>query len=353
MKKIVLFPVLLIFFSCRQRNFNSSVKEFKPIQTTGDSTPELKLILNELESKVPGLKSTDYLTDRSRFEAARSRADTNSLLDIKFPDLSKDKCEAIKLAYGNVSKLICQSKNTYALQDFLFPAIQATINNVFVPEIKNLPPKKFQETGPIAEALQNNCWSTTLEVQRRANDSYFLFQMNSKEAKRILHSDTSLSELVAGDGDNVTAEADLREQLSKSRFGDIIMIYTVNDLSKEGGLPAHDLLHAATIIDSGGLAFEKTGWDQKWSHRFVTFDDIISAYPPVNIAWEIRRIKKPFDKPGNIIKDWSYYGVQANQPPLFHCAKFQFSYDPMGKASFPADAFKPLSGTPFMSPTCK
>ena len=337
----------LTLVSCKSHSHpDSEPLEFTNVQPIGGPLAETHVRLNLLEAGVPGITRESYQLTKTQFVSTDKQLANANVINVEFPSLSIASCQAIKKFYSANSKIDCKA-GPYSLQDFLFPAIQATLNKQFANENIVTPFDQFTDK---IDALQNNCWAVTYEVQRRAADAFYLFQMNGTEAKRILRSNTE-SKNLAGDSEVFSTEVQVRAMLQKAQFGDVLLIYYNGDMAAEGGQAHGEILHAATIIDAGGLAFERTGWAKQFAMRFVSFDDIIAQYPPKEgaFAWELRRMHKPLLTPGEVIKDWNYGGELKGK---FSCAKIPFVFDARGRASLPPESAQPLRSSKFMSQDC-
>jgi hypothetical protein len=188
-----------------------------------------------------------------------------------------------------------QKRGRVFLNDLLTPAMQANNGVVFNEQrVEKTRPLTAQEERTfrvrggayVAEkVLDTNCWSTSLEVNRRAggqNPVFTVHNFNSDEVERVLRSD---SRSRSRTGAFVDAGG-LKRWLSRwgTKFGDYVIAR--GDVPCEGGT-VKQMLHVASFVDDG-LLFERVG--NGLPGRVGRLDDMLALYP--NARFEVRRLSR-------------------------------------------------------------
>lgn len=187
-------------------------------------------------------------------------------LQVELGYLTPLQFKKIKSHFGNFSKVPYSSKRKYYLVDFLHPAMQATVNQIFKPE-RNIAPQDMpaDESYYLAEIAASgissyaNCWNTTFELVRllkNKNDNQFQIYWPGRFTATSLIEDKKLSYQVRS---------------SQLEYGDVLAIML------ESGAGMRSLQHTSLII-SDDLVFEKTDSSENDAYRIAYRSDVLKKY---------------------------------------------------------------------------
>jgi hypothetical protein len=201
-------------------------------------------------------------------------------LEVKLGRLSQEQYRAMLALYGNSSRVPYDSAKEYDLVDFLHPAMQATVNQVFLP--KNYDTSRlidvdlekdvsedaamfFRAASKNGISSFSNCWNTTMEVLR-------LMSPNSDKNKMVYRlywpGRWDTSDIFSDAKTSAVVEA------SSAALGDALVV----KLKSEGG---GEMLQHTAIVLSASLVFERTDTTENDAYRIYFRRDVEAKYKKV------------------------------------------------------------------------
>jgi hypothetical protein len=201
-------------------------------------------------------------------------------LEVKLGRLSQEQYRAMLALYGNSSRVPFDSAKEYDLIDFLHPAMQATVNQVFLP--KNYDTSRLIDVDLEKDVSEDaamfffnaskngissvsNCWNTTMELLRlmhpstdKNNMKYRLYWPGRWDTSDIF-SDAKTSTVI---------------KAGSATLGDVLVV----KLKSEGG---GEMLQHTTIVLSPSLVFERTDSTENDAYRISFRRDVEAKYKKV------------------------------------------------------------------------
>lgn len=282
---------------------HSNLTEFQRPQS--ESTREYPFTLSRAE----GL---DYRVSETQLKGRAYPFDRFSYT-VTFGPLTIKQFAYLKQTYGGWSRatsaVTYNPGQTYTLQDFLPPLMQATMDLSFVSQnyVAKLPRLAFPEDNMSSDKETSlstiaNCWGETYEVIRSAlngkNQSFQIFYAPYKAIKDFL-TESSYSNVVQEFSTDASHFADEKRRNQGLQPGDVLII------------GQRWLMHTAIFIDND-LFFEKSGSGDKTLYRLVPYNTLKTVWDPTLYGWSYRRFgKKPLPEPSKLfslqtlLKDWS------------------------------------------------
>jgi hypothetical protein len=269
----------VFFLGCDSIPTPSNVADFSKPQIIDTSTTALQL------------SRALHISHRIvRKKVSSGKYDFDSYLyDAEFSNLSEQDFYALKAIYSGWSAsenlVAFRPHATWHLGDFLPPIMQASLNNLFLPEAHTLQiPKIF---GPNANgqridtsvSLLSNCWGTAYEIVRAARsqqDTLAIFYAPQRLAREAFLNPKWSEEI---------------HPVSKDTFS--------NPNSRNANLRPGDVLlvgdkwlqHVAMFIDND-IYFEKAGSGDSALYRISHWDTLSKTWPPELHGYSWRRFNK-------------------------------------------------------------
>lgn len=233
----------------------------------------------------PRLKNLEYAEDQYYLEVNLGR-------------LSRTQFDAMKAHFKNVSQVPYNPKKEYDLTDFLHPAIQATVNQVYLPKSYNTEKLFDVETDDDSMMFihaarksgissSSNCWNTTAEILRlehegfNPNKSVYRLYWPGRWDANDWFTDEKFSSVV-----------NERAILP----GDVLVVKQKNSMMDE----SYMLQHTAIVLSSS-LVFEKTDTSENDPYRISFRRDVEAKYRKVfsddERLIELRRFTKGGENP--------------------------------------------------------
>jgi len=200
-------------------------------------------------------------------------------LEVKLGRLSQEQYRAMLALYGNSSRVPYDAAKEYDLVDFLHPAMQATVNQIFLPKnydtsrLSGLDLEKDVSEDAAAfffNAHKNgissfsNCWNTTMELLRLMHPSadknkmtYRLYWPSRWEATDIFF-DEKTSKVI---------------KPAAATTGDTLVVKL-----KAGGMAVGDSIQHSALLISPSLVFERTDTSENDPYRISFRRDVEEKY---------------------------------------------------------------------------
>jgi hypothetical protein len=228
----------------RASTFNAKIDKVKLARTAGDFEP------------------TDFLSE-APWETLR----------VRFPKLTDAQFETLNQIYGSFSKAKSKVKKpseqqagfVYQLTDFLPPIIQATNEHGFGVEKPNTPGE-----------VRTNCWTTSLSIQRQAENASRPFVSYYDAEEMALVQDNAHSTLLRAGSTSELYATPLSASTASFRRNDLKPGDTILLGEKDGNKLW--VAHVATFIDDD-VFFEKTGVYNRHLYRLISWADIFPSVP--------------------------------------------------------------------------
>jgi len=306
MRYSLLANCFFLINSCAPQAQQADLQEFRKIKTKSPMVP-VNSLLTQLAKAVPGLNIQ-----------SRQDSSASTLLEIQLMNVSQALCEKIKKHYGGFSPFVCPQTGTFQLQDFLLPGIQVSLNHSF--EIEN--------SGDFS--LSTNCWSTAFEISRRSQKTFLAYNLHPKQAATAF-SDADLNTRVFPTSPEIQGTlSELTAWMSsgKAQYLDVI---SVTGMSQE---IVGSLVHAAIVVDSGGLIFEKIAVASGTPYRFTSVESFKKSYSDAYFV--VSRPRKAYPDPASYVtqislpQDWS--GSKCVRLPLTHGTDGKITLPPLAYA---------------------
>ncbi len=209
--------------------------------------------------------------------------------DAEFPNLSEADFNALKTRYSSWSSaqsaVRYAANRTWTLSNFLPPAMQATLEQVFVPEVRtrNLPkvfgPNATGARESTSVTLLSNCWGTAYEIVRAARsgeNSLALFYAPQQLARNAFLNPKWSEEIRPFSKEDF---ANAQERNKGLRTGDVLL---VGDKW---------LQHVAIFIDND-FYFEKAGAGETALYRITHWNLLQQTWPSNLHGYSWRRFNK-------------------------------------------------------------
>jgi hypothetical protein len=205
-------------------------------------------------------------------------------LQVKLGRLSLEQYNSMMALYGNKSRVAYDAEKEYELVDFLHPAMQATVNQVFgynsydtsgltdfdpesVPEDDIMVIWPLQKNGV---ASYSNCWNTTTQILRLQHHStdpnnmlYQIYWPGRWDINDELKSDEISSAVAAG----------------QERVGDALLVSAAGGMDE--ALDSSGMIQHTAILLSESLVFEKTDSSEDDPYRISFRQDVLTKYQRV------------------------------------------------------------------------
>lgn len=233
-----------------------------------------------------------------RFRAL-SEPEDRYYLQVKLGRLTREQYSSMMALYGNKSRVAYDAKKEYDLVDFLHPAIQATVDQVFGFNSydtsgldgfseDDTPEEDMAVIWPMRKngvSSFSNCWNTTTQILRLQhpsadpnNMSYQIYWPGRWDISDELRSD-EISFLVPAD---------------QVKAGDALLFSNVSDFTRvvnDLGMVQH-----TAIVLSDSLLFEKTDSSEDDPYRISFRKDVLTKYQRIfekDLQVEYRRYNQP------------------------------------------------------------
>lgn len=201
-------------------------------------------------------------------------------LEVKLGRLSQSQYQSMLTHFGNSSRVPYDAAKEYDLIDFLHPAMQATVNQVFLP--KNYNTERLIEVDLEKDVSEDaamffhaasksgissfsNCWNTTMEVLRLMSPS----SDKNKMVYRLYWPGRWDTSDAFSDGKTSTVIGS-----SSAALGDALVV----KLKSEGG---GEMLQHTAIVLSPSLVFERTDTTENDAYRISYRRDVEAKYKKV------------------------------------------------------------------------
>lgn len=202
-------------------------------------------------------------------------------LEVKLGRLSLEQYNSMMALYGNKSRVAYDAKKEYDLVDFLHPAIQATVNQVFgynsydTSGLMDFDPESLPEDDvmviwPIQKngvSSYSNCWNTTTQVLRlqhvSTDPNNMLYQIYWPGRWEI-------------DSELKSEELSFAVKAGEERAGDALLVSNSGDMAVEDGQGG--MIQHTAILLSESLVFEKTDSSEDDPYRISFRKDVLTKY---------------------------------------------------------------------------
>jgi hypothetical protein len=268
-----------VLSACVQRNFEKSkVNEFANFE----DNVEWSKIPNFALARAPHVE-VEAFVGKVKDSKAKQEIVDNDLLKINLKNIDAEKFTLLKKTYGGEAEFN-ENLSTYPLETFLPKSFSALMNKRFKPQRLKIPENTYSfltskiPTFAAREVfVQSNCWSTVYSLWTQPKNEYpFFFADEQDIQKAIFDNKVSLDPKNEG-VESYFFQAQTFEPNKNLEPMDAVFISLFS-----GG--KHSLVHAAIFIDDN-IYFEKTGTDEEFAYRFVTFDNIKSKYSSHAGGW--------------------------------------------------------------------
>lgn len=215
-----------------------------------------------------------------RFESLAEPED-KYYLEVKLGRLTLEQYNSMMALYGNHSRVAYDAEKEYELVDFLHPAMQATVNQVFADksydtsklwdfDLESMPEDDVTYLWPLRKngvGSFSNCWNTTTQILRLQHPSadpndmrYQIYWPGRWDINDELKSDELSSAVPA----------------EQAQAGDALLVSDAGEqasMVSEGGLIQH-----TAIVISESLVFEKTDSSASDPYRISFRKDVLTKY---------------------------------------------------------------------------
>lgn len=202
-------------------------------------------------------------------------------LEVKLGRLTLEQYNSMMALYGNKSRVAYDAKKEYDLVDFLHPAIQATVNQVFgyntydTSGLTDFDPESVPEDDimviwPIQKngvSSYSNCWNTTTQILRLQHAStdpnnmlYQIYWPGRWNINDELKSDEISSAVSA----------------AQTRAGDALLVSNVGPMDE--AVDASGMIQHTALLLSDSLVFEKTDSTEDDPYRISFRRDVLTKY---------------------------------------------------------------------------
>lgn len=269
------------------------------------------------------------------YQAYRMTGDTPEpgvnvpLITIEFPGLTQKQFLFLKEKYGNgLSDIKYQNGQTYRLEDFLPPVMQALLNRQFLPEYRG------GEDG-FRQLLYTNCYITayavtlTMAADGSGRNDLPVFTASHDRMKAVFEDETLFERLPRTTPSNISEP--------NAKFGDIILH------KMRGGMRGF-IDHVRIYIDKD-LYFEKTGPSANDTYALVYFPSFIVT-GSYDFDYIRPRKEAILPLPRNAFREAaSVSGTESvfREGPL-NIIDISLETDPSGRTRLPGGAYAPSWG---------
>lgn len=241
-------------------------------------------------ASLPELKKLGIAHTITKKTSARlqklSAVEDQYYIDVQLGKLTQANFSSLKALFNNRSAVPFTAERSYNLIDFLDPAIQATVNKVFLPKSYYFEQLEATQASDeeIVFALNKsgvessiNCWGTTMQLlrqrsQKRSSDQYYFYWPDRWGSDEALKDDKT-SQLV---------------KAQDVKPGDVLLVSAKNMMSEQG-----EIQHTAVILTKD-LVYEKTDSSENDPYRIALLSDVLKKYKKVledELVIEYRRYK--------------------------------------------------------------